>query len=161
MIVHAAYYDPATGVIIQTSSGDRASIEANPRPFIELDEEAPMGFDITHRVVGGEVAPTGNTYPPTVVAARTLDAPSEFTGSQTGPLQVTLTWRNPRATSFDHITIFRGGSADSSPIIGGLGAPMTVMTNPPASGNLVYFLRAYDVDGVNYVDSDPITVAVS
>jgi hypothetical protein len=110
----------------------------------------------TDRLVLGPV-----TVGATSIAPGALDPPTELTGSQTGPLQVTLTWRNPRASSFDHITIFRGGASDSPPIVGGLGAPMTVMTNPPAAGSLVYFLRAYDVDGVSYADSDPITVVVT
>jgi len=57
MVVHVVYYDPATGRIIQSSSGDRASIEADPRPFVELEEEPPVGFDMTHRVVGGAAVP--------------------------------------------------------------------------------------------------------
>ncbi|RZF61106.1 hypothetical protein EWE75_19495 [Sphingomonas populi] len=37
------------------STGDRASIGMDPQPFIELDEEPPIGFDMTHRVIDGAV----------------------------------------------------------------------------------------------------------
>jgi hypothetical protein len=57
MIIHAAYYDPATGVILQTSSGDEASLADDPRPFVQLEKRAPIGFDMTHRVVDGAVVP--------------------------------------------------------------------------------------------------------
>jgi hypothetical protein len=57
MIMHVAYYDAATGAIVQTSSGDQASLEADPRPYIELKKRAPIGFDLTHRVVDGAIVP--------------------------------------------------------------------------------------------------------
>jgi len=55
--VHVAYYDPATGAIEQCSSGDRASLEADCRPFVELQKRPQVGFDTAHRVVDGAVVP--------------------------------------------------------------------------------------------------------
>nr|WP_165388358.1 hypothetical protein [Sphingomonas populi] len=55
--MHVAYYDPATGAIEQCTSGDRASLEADPRPFVELEKRPPIGFDAKHRVVDGAVVP--------------------------------------------------------------------------------------------------------
>jgi len=57
MNMYAAYYEPSTGAIIQWTSGDRASIEADPRPFVELPARPPIGLDRTHRVVDGAIVP--------------------------------------------------------------------------------------------------------
>lgn len=55
--MNVAYYDPATGAILQCSSGDRESLEADARPFVELAKRPPVGFDVTHRVVDGAIVP--------------------------------------------------------------------------------------------------------
>jgi hypothetical protein len=57
MIIYVAFFDPATGAILQTTSSDRASVAADGRPFVELAARAPLGFDMTHRVVDGAVVP--------------------------------------------------------------------------------------------------------
>jgi len=62
--MHVAYYDPSTGKIARTVSGDRASLEADPLPFVELAERPPIGFDMAHRVVDGVVIPI--FAPPTI-----------------------------------------------------------------------------------------------
>ncbi len=48
------FYDPATGRIINCSSGPLAWAQADGRPFVEVPEFRP-DWDATHRVVDGAV----------------------------------------------------------------------------------------------------------
>lgn len=90
-----------------------------------------------------------------------LDPPTELTGEQTAPLEVTLTWRAPRSVIFDSVAVVADGVESATRMAGGLGAVMTATVNPAAPGSHVYLIRAWATDGSAPVDSDPITVVVS
>lgn len=55
----AVIYDPATGQIIQSVQGSRASIEADPRPHLEVAVNRD-DYDATHSVVDGRLVPIGD-----------------------------------------------------------------------------------------------------
>jgi hypothetical protein len=90
-----------------------------------------------------------------------LDAPTEFSGAQSGPLAVKLDWRNPKSSLFDHIVIVRNGVESATTIVGGLGAALSATDNPPAVGSYTYVIRAFSTDGASTMDSPTITVVVS
>lgn len=99
-------------------------------------------------------------YPPDVEGIP-LDAPTELTGRQTGALTVSLTWRNPKSSTFDHVSIIHNGAVEGSAIVGGLGAVTTVQVNPATTGAHAYRIRAYSTDGTTTVDSASISVTVA
>lgn len=90
-----------------------------------------------------------------------LDAPSEFSGTQSGPLTVKLDWRNPKSAQFDHVVIVRNGVASSTSIVGGLGAALSATDAPPSTGTYSYRIRAFSTDGTTTMQSPAISVVVS
>ena len=131
---------------------------------LQLEETGPEIFEFTpdmYRTVGvtGELVkadPISDTPQPIA-----LDAPTELTGRQTAALTVSLTWRNPKSSLFDHVSIVHNGTVEGAPIVGGLGAVTTVQVNPTATGAHAYRIRAYSTDGATTVDSAAITVTVA
>lgn len=93
-------------------------------------------------------------------ALSTLTAATGVSAADTGVLQATVTWRNPRSTSFDHAVLYRGGSAITGNLVGGLGATMTYQDTVPSAATYSYVVRVYADDGA-YIDSAPVTVAVA
>lgn len=53
-MLHVVFYDPATGRIIESLTAFPASILADGRDFIVVDEDRP-DYDVTHRVEDGEL----------------------------------------------------------------------------------------------------------
>lgn len=131
---------------------------------LQLEETSAEIFEFTvdmYKAVGatGELVsaePISDTP-----QALPLDAPTEFSGAQTGPLEVKLDWRNPKSSLFDHVVIVRDGATLGTSIVGGLGATLSATDSPPAIGSHTYRIRAFSSDGVTTMDSPQITVAVS
>jgi hypothetical protein len=131
---------------------------------LQLEETSPQIFEFTpamYKTVGA----TGELVPAEPISdapqAIPLDAPTEFSGAQSGPLAVKLDWRNPKSSLFDHIAIVRNGVESATPIVGGLGAALSATDNPPSIGSYTYLIRAFSTDGASTMDSPTITVVVS
>lgn len=131
---------------------------------LQLEETSPDIFEFTpnmYRTVGATgqlvtAVPISDTPQPIA-----LDAPTELTGRQAGTLTVSLTWRNPKSSLFDHVSIVHNGSVEGAAIVGGLGAVTTVQVNPATTGAHAYRIRAYSTDGTTTVDSGSISVTVA
>lgn len=46
------FYDSETGSVLECAVGPQASIEADGRPFFEIEQFRP-DWDLTHRIEGG------------------------------------------------------------------------------------------------------------
>ncbi|WP_179045696.1 hypothetical protein [Sphingobium lactosutens] len=53
-MIIVVFYEPATGIITECAAGPKAWMDADGRPYLEVPHFRP-DWDITHRVVGGEL----------------------------------------------------------------------------------------------------------
>jgi hypothetical protein len=57
-MITAVFYDPSTGDIIASTQAPLASLQADPRAWLEVPVYQ-MSYDQTHRVVDGVLTPKG------------------------------------------------------------------------------------------------------
>ena len=92
--------------------------------------------------------------------------PTDFSGSG-GAGQATLTWRNPNSSNLDHVVRYRGtdntladASVDGDPVVGGLGAVISVQDAVPP-GTYFFWIAAANASGAASAAVGPVQVTVT
>jgi hypothetical protein len=89
-----------------------------------------------------------------------LDAPTAPTATQSAPLKVDLSWRNPKSEVFDHSMIVIDGVEGDEHFGGGLFETMRPTIDVTA-GPHTFAIRSYAADGVTTAQSPTISLTVT